>query len=785
MVFLTRKKGNIMAQAKIVEFTGTVMNSIWEDSSSGFRIFAVNVDPDEISKLGLKRTKYGNVSIQGNLHELGVGLDYKIKAEEVNGKHGYSYKVMHISRNRPKSAEDMYIFLKEILTQDQARVMYEAYPDIVQRVIDNNLDDIDLSKTCGIKQARFEVIKKKIIDNYALAEMVIEFKGLLSMAMIRKLYDRYESIMNLKIKLKEDPYACLTRISGVGFKTADNIILELEKEKIVDFGYDLKSSKQRCLAACEYLLSDNEVQGNTRLDLRELRQQILKLVPACADKFVEALKDNTIYYDKDKLVVALRRTYETEAYIATNLVVASSIKKNIWKINTDKYKFVDGCELSEEQQQVNKLLCQNQVVILAGFAGSGKSYSTQAVLNMCKDNNKTYLCLSSTGKAAKVLTEYIGEEAKTVHRGLGFPDTESYNGWHFNTENKVPYDLVVIDEFSMVDVFLFEHIIDAIDFTRTKLLLVGDPAQCSSVGAGNALYDMIESNRITKVILSKIFRYSEGGLMTVATDVRNGKPFLKKDIGTMTTFGKNKDYTFIKCEDKDIIKNTLALYKKLLSQEWQESRGLQLDVSDIQVLTAKNVGAYGTVALNNELQKIANKNYGSSKSFKVGETVFYEGDMVIQGQNNYKAELYLDDMILEDDNGKPKKILIANGETAVIKSIYPSIQCVVLDFGGTEVVYYRNDMQNISLGYAITGHKSQGSGIKIPIIVEPRSHIFMDTSNLLYVMLTRTKLMCFHLGLPETVNMVIKKKENLKRNTFLLEMLKNTKRLVSFVKGEY
>ncbi len=767
-----------MANAKIVEFTGTVVRKIWGDDSSGYRIFATDVNPDDISRLNLKRTKYGNIAIQGNLHELGEGLDYQIKAEETNGKNGYSYKVINISRNRPKNAEDMYLFLKEILTPDQARVMWESYPDIVQRVIDGKIDDIDLSKTCGIKTARFEVIKRKIIENYALAEMVIEFKGLLSMSMIQKLYVSYSSVKALKIKLREDPYACLTRISGIGFKTADNIALELEKEKIIDFGYDLKTSKQRCLAACIYLLEDNEIQGNTRLDIRELRQQILKLTPACADKFVDALKDNSIYYDKDKLVVALRRTYETESYIASSLIVASVLERNKWNIDTSKYKIVDGCELSEEQQQVNKLLCNNKVVILAGFAGSGKSYSTQSVLSMCKDNSKTYLCLSSTGKAAKVLTEYIGEEAKTVHRGLGYPDFESYNGWYYNDENKVPHDLVIIDEFSMVDVFLFQHIIDAIDFSRTKLLLVGDPAQCSSVGAGNALYDMIESDRITKVILTKIFRYSDGGLMTVATDVRNGKPFLKKDIGTMTTFGKNNDYTFIKCEDKDIIKNALALYKKLLSKEWQESKGLNLDISDIQVLTAKNVGSYGTVALNNELQKIANKNYGSTKYFKVGDSVFYEGDLVMQQQNNYKAELYVDDKVLDDpfdDYGKPMKTLIANGETAVIKEINTQWQYLILDFCGTEVKYYRNDMQNISLGYAITGHKSQGSGIKIPIIVEPRSHIFMDTSNLLYVMLTRTKLMCFHLGLPETVNMVIKKKENLKRNTFMQEMLKAPK----------
>ena len=148
-----------MANVKVVEFTATIERKIWEDVSSGFRIYATNVEPDIISKEGLKRSKYGNVVISGTIHELGDGLEYQIKAEETMTKNGYSYKVTNISRNRPKNAEDMYIFLKEILTPEQARVMWEAYPDIVQRVIDDRLEDIDLSKTCGIKQARFEVIK--------------------------------------------------------------------------------------------------------------------------------------------------------------------------------------------------------------------------------------------------------------------------------------------------------------------------------------------------------------------------------------------------------------------------------------------------------------------------------------------------------------------------------------------------------------------------------------------------------------------------------------------------
>ena len=215
-----------MANAKIVEFTATIVRKIWEDEESSFRIYATDVEPDVIFNIGLKRTKYGNVAIQGTLHELGEGLDYQIKAEEVVGKNGYSYKVINISRNRPKNAEDMYLFLKEVITPEQAKVMWEAYPDIVQRIIDDKVDDIDLSRTHGIKEARFDVIKRKVIENYALAEMVVEFKGLLSMTMIHKLYNAYSSVKVLRTKLREDPYSCLIRLEGIGFRTADSIALE-------------------------------------------------------------------------------------------------------------------------------------------------------------------------------------------------------------------------------------------------------------------------------------------------------------------------------------------------------------------------------------------------------------------------------------------------------------------------------------------------------------------------------------------------------------------------------
>ena len=210
---------------KVLEFTCTIVRKVWADDNSSYRIYATHVDDDTCSRLKLKHSKYGNVVIAGTLHELSEGLDYHVKAVETFGKNGYSYKVLNISRNRPKDSEEMYFFLKEVITERQAKILWEVYPDIVQRVIDNKLDDVDLNKTCGIKEASFAVIKRKIIENYALAEIVVEFKGLFSMTMVQKLYNKYTSVYLLKSRLRENPNSTICAIEGVGFKKADSIAL--------------------------------------------------------------------------------------------------------------------------------------------------------------------------------------------------------------------------------------------------------------------------------------------------------------------------------------------------------------------------------------------------------------------------------------------------------------------------------------------------------------------------------------------------------------------------------
>lgn len=756
------------------KFSGKVVRCTYD--TPDFKIFALDVDKKKYPEI--KHNKYGNVTILGELHELTIGVDYEIVAVEQVSKYGMSYKVLNIKRDMPTTAEDMYLFLSEILTPNQAKVLYENYPDIVQRVKENRLDDIDLSKLKGIKEYTFNVIKNKIIENFCLADLVIEFQGYLNLSIIKKIYNKYSSIETLKEKLKADPYKCLCGLAGVGFKTADGLLLEMEKaskdniskgkKPIIEFETDLKTSPQRCLSCLLYLLAENENDGHTKMNLADLRKACMQLVPACSHHFVEAVKSSSIYYNKDTMDVALKKTHDVEYQIASTLLRYLKENNNVWDCDIEKYRTVNGSVLSDEQIMAVENVCKYSISILNGAGGTGKSFSTQAVINMLKDNHKTFRLFSPTGKAAKVLADYTKESASTIHRGLGYVPIEN---WTFNADNKLYCDIVIIDEFSMVDIWLFKRVIDAIDFKTTKLLMIGDNAQLPSVSCGNLLHDFMETKLIPTVTLTKVFRYGEGGLMKVATDVRFCKTYLTNAMKSkMTAFGENKDYTFVDLASEVIPQNVVALYKKLLD--------MGNNIENIQVLTAKNVGDCGTVVLNNMIQKVANPNYGSEVYMKIGDTTYYEGDLIIQKVNNYKAELDLNSMSEYEreyykNNDEAPTAFIANGESGIIKEIYNSY--VIIDFDGICVKYYRNDMTMIGLGYSITIHKSQGSSIDNVILCTPQSHIFMLNSNLLYVGLTRMKKKCYHLGTLSSVNQAIGKKANLTRHTFMQQLLLNMK----------
>jgi exodeoxyribonuclease V alpha subunit len=309
----------------------------------------------------------------------------------------------------------------------------------------------------------------------------------------------------------------------------------------------------------------------------------------------------------------------------------------------------------------------------------------------------------------------------------------------------------------MVSVELMTHVIDAIDFNKTKLVMICDPNQLPSLQCGNLLFDLMASKLIPTVRLTKVFRYGSGGILTSATDIVNGKKYIPDSNDKIVSIGNDGGYTFIKSNDESIIMETVALYKKLITVGVD---GYIYKPEEIAVLTAYNKGDYGSTILNKHLQKIANKNYGSENNIKYGDNLYYLGDIMMQKVNDYNMPIF-------DDDGE---VFVANGECSKVTSI--NKDCMVCDFDDIRVQYNKDKLQNLSLSYSYSIHKSQGSTIKIAIVVSPRSHIYMLSANLLYTAVTRASDKCFHFGLPSTINMVIKKKENFNRKTFMQEFLK-------------
>lgn len=748
------------------KFKGTVVRSVYDSDS--FRIYGVKVDTKKYPFI--KLNKYNNATIKGEIPVLTPDVEYEITANENADKYGISYYVSGIRRDEPMTREGIYAFLCEILTPNQATALFDAYPNILDLVKNRQINTIDVSKLYGIGEKTLAKIIDKITENFYLYDLVSEFNGIVTMPMLKKIYKKYPSVPMLKQKLQRVPYSTLTKVSGIGYKKADAIILTLQEEGVIDFGYDIKTSVDRCSACIVYLLTENENDGHTKMNLAELRKRVFEMVPACADKFAEAIQDDAIYYNKDDFEIARSKTHDAEMNIATT-IFNNIVNDNVWECDTEKYRSVGEFELSDEQLSVLSNVCKYNISILNGPAGSGKSASTQALINMLEESNKTYELLAPTGKSSKVLADFTGRHASTIHRGLGYDGVQ----WTYGERLKLTADIVIVDEVSMVDVNVFNHLVDAIDFNKTKLLMIGDNAQLPSVGCGNILHDFMQSGLIPTVSLSKIFRYGDGGLLKVATDMRMGKEYLDRSMkDSVTPFGTSADYVFMDVPKERSINNAVSVYKKLLDGGCK--------VEDIQVLTAKNVGEYGTIKLNSMLQKIANKNYDSDERMIYGDSVYYKGDLIIECQNNYNAPLaqeYLspierkeyDDVLYE--TGKPPTAFVANGENGIVRAVTNSF--LDIDFGGVVVRYYRDMMNMVTLGYAITVHKSQGASLNNVILITTQSDIFMLNSNLVYVGCTRAKKRCFHIGSVDTMNKVVHKKANLARHTFMQQILQRLK----------
>lgn len=720
-----------------IQIEGFIGKKIY--GNSDFKIYSFYPTPETIEKVKVNE-KYKNISISGTLPTLLEKTKYKVSVEEANGKYPNSYTVLNISSDTPKDDNYKDKFLQTMVTDRQYESLKKAYPNIVDMII--NDEPIDVDKLYGIGDKILEKIKDKVKTEFVLVDLIGKYSDLgMTIDGLKKLHDTYKSVEMIDEKMESDPYKTMTRIAGIGFKKADACLLK-KYPQLID-------SEQRCIACVSFLIKNNEKKGNTWISLSNLYRQLMDNASESAKHFDSIIKGDEFYYHPESGRISLKQTYICEREVCNRLLAFNS-RHDILNIDWEQYNEVDGFPLSEQQKQINRNVCMTNLNILVGSGGTGKTFSTKALVNMLEDNMLTYILLSPTGRASKVLSENTGRKATTIHRGLSY---KVGKGFQYNLENKLPHDVVIIDEYSMIDIFLLRDLLRAIK-DDAKIIFIGDPDQIPSVGAGNIAFDMLNSDIVTTSRLTQVFRYGEGGLSYVATEVREGRQYLlSKD--QIQTFGKNKDYTFV--NTNQTIAVTKSLYNKLITQ-----KGANPD--DIMVLSAYNKGEYGTTNINKILQAMVNPESPNKNQIVVTRDempyVFREGDKVMQVVNDYKMETIdgVENPIMNGDIGR------------ILKIDNNSVEIV---FDGKVLSYSKDSLNKLSLAYAISIHKSQGSQSKYVILVTPESHTFFLNRNLMYVGVSRAKELVYHVGTIKLVQQALKKSENFTRDTHLLEMLQD------------
>lgn len=707
----------------------------------------------------LEITQYGTFTCKGELSMLTVGQEYDLVIEPIsNDKYGTCYKVVDVPSLKVEDLndDDELEILKTITTNSQADYVHKAYPNFIRLILNGEEDKIDIKNIYNVGETRFKVYKRLINEKfryYYLMKQTKEYK--ISMSDCKLLLSKYKTIEECVKKINNTPYFILMEVLGRTFENIDKMILDIQP--------DLKVSKQRCEALIIGVLRRNEVDGSTRLYANDLFYYIKEeydakeLLPMLKDVAVES---DLIYYDEKTKDLSIMSTYLAECKIAD--FVKSKIQ-NSKKLNIDytKYKNIDNFTMSDTQLNALKVFCESNISILAGTAGTGKSSSIKGLVSLMEDNHLTYTLLSPTGKASKVLSESTDRKAYTIHK-------RCFSG-------SIDTDVVIVDECGMVSLDVFCMLLSAIQNDNARIVLVGDPAQLSSIGLSKIYDDLIKSNKVPMTMLTEVFRYKSNGSLFVATNIRQGKNFFDDDFvkhnENTNEYTVSDNYKFIQTDE--VLETVVNEYKKLLQ------KGIKKE--NIMVLSPFNVGLFGTYAINNEIQQMINPILPNDKiqSRTVNKTkiVFKEGDLVINTKNDYeavKADSYYANKDVEGiSESDYETTAIVNGQMGIIREVVD--KGLIIQFDEEMVYMNRNKLNHLLLGYAISCHKSQGSTIDYSINIVTNAHKNMLSRGLLYVATTRCRKSHIDIGDESAFQYALSVCDNDLRKTWLLDLMTEKK----------
>ncbi len=703
-----------------------VTKKIFVSAETGFGVFKVSLAESRDSKI-----------IIGNLFNVKEGDFLEIEGENIfHHRFGEQIKVSGFKFIQPQDTDGIEKFLSlriKGVGRKTAKKIVNAFGIDTLKILEINPEK--LSEIKGIKRSIIAEAKKSIQENKILRNLTVQLSPYgIGSETIFKIYrefgdEAFEITQN-------NPYCLINKIKGIGFKIADTIAR--------GFGIP-KNNPLRISSGIDFILSQYE-QNNG--DLYSFEDDIIERSSSLLD-----VDTDTILQEIENKITRneLKREAIPENIIITykNFFIEKNIAESLYRLATspnasEKFSFnFDqihsklAVQLSDEQKDAIQSAIENNFTIITGGPGTGKTTIIRAIIEAFMAESKRVLIAAPTGRAAKRIEETSHYQASTIHRMLKVnPETKEF---YHDQHNPLIADMIIVDEFSMVDVFLFYSLLRALT-RQTKLIIIGDKDQLPSVGPGNILRDIINSNYFNTIYLNRNYRQTENSLIIEnAYRINNGESLLFKP------YSDSLDFVFIN------VKNEQQARQKVIRIIDFHKNQYQANSSELQVLVPMYRGDAGIDNLNKKIQDQFNP---GPHPFHREKPAFKKLDKVMQLKNNYEKEIF-------------------NGEMGIIADINKENQKIVVDYDGYLVEYEKDEMDELSMAYAISIHKSQGSEYDIVILVLLPSHTIMLNREIFYTSVTRAKKKIFLLSDENTIHRTLMNSSPRQRKTLLPIRLKS------------
>ena len=751
--------------------------------SGDFAIFSMRI----IKWIDNKIDEIETIKLKGTTCTLEYGTTYKVfcKLAETHEIYGDTYGLIYISKCIDISSKDKQKeFLKNVLNENLVEKLFDEYDDVIKLLENRDVKSLMKIKGIGNQVALRMIDEYEESKDYSSIYMELGQLGF-THTFIKKLVDFYKSPDTVIDIVKNNPYDLL-RVEGIGFKKADEVAC-----KVGITQYDIRRIKGFLL----YYLNDQGEAGRSYLNYQDLMKALYDTLGFIPEEIINATAKQMID-NKDVVVldngskIALKKFYDLEKNIMNELfrlqiglvkVVENDSNKvnsihddyiprsfNIgnWETITENVEEKQGFMFTDEQRAAIKLSLDNHVMALTGGAGVGKTSTANGICSLY--SGYSILACALSGKASVRITEATGLPASTIHRALGYQNGE----FMFNKENKLAVDIVLIDEATMINGTLFLSLLEAIP-TGAKVIIMGDVQQLTPIGNCQVFADILDSNVLPVVKLSKPHRQAlRSGIIPTSIKIANQQQIFDGDYTGNTVIGELKDMEF----DISGKRNEESISDKIIKHFQIELEKFH-DVMEVQVCVPMRLrGELSCYNLNSKIQSIYNPKLSNcneieifleKKNDEAKKYIIRAGDKVINTKNNYKC-------INSEGDTTP----VFNGNMGIVKEIEKNGMCTIDFIGVGEVLFTKSDCKNLELGYVCTVHKLQGSGFCSTIVGLDNSSYIMNNSELLYTAITRAKKYCILVANNYAVVKAIQTKEVKTKQTFLKDMLlENAKRL--------